>query len=180
MTEASARSAGIRRTARDLGARTLELLHEVWSAFVDWFNALQLSENAVLLAFGLATGVLAALGVILFYKSIDAAFTVFYRLPAPYVPHIVFLFYRPIVTAAGLLIAWWIMQKLGRAYEGMNVPDVQLAVVRRGGDLPARPALARTAASAVTIGAGGSAGSEGPVVVLGAALASWLGRTFRF
>jgi CIC family chloride channel protein len=166
--------------ARDHFVRAISFVRDAWGAFVDWFNALQLSESAVLLAFGLATGVLAALGVVLFYKSIDAAFTVFYRWPAPYVPRITFLFYRPIVTAAGLLIAWWIMQKLGRAYEGMNVPDVQLAVVRRGGDLPTRPALARTAASAVTIGAGGSAGSEGPVVVLGAALASWLGRTFRF
>jgi CIC family chloride channel protein len=62
----------------------------------------------------------------------------------------------------------------------MNVPDVQLAVVRRGGDVPGRPALARTLASAITIGSGGSAGSEGPVVVMGAAIGSWLGRAFRF
>lgn len=153
---------------------------QAWGGLVDWFNDLELSESAVLLAFAVATGVLAALGVIAFYKSIDAAFALFYRLPAPYVPHLAYLAFRPIVTAAGMVIAWWVMQKLGRAYEGMNVPDVQLAVVRRGGDLPTRPAFARTAASAVTIGAGGSAGSEGPVVVLGAALASWLGRTFRF
>ena len=32
----------------------------------------------------------------------------------------------------------------------------------------------------MTLGAGGAAGSEGPVAVLGAALASWLGRAFRF
>jgi CIC family chloride channel protein len=43
-----------------------------------------------------------------------------------------------------------------------------------------RPVLARTAASAVTLGSGGAAGSEGPVAVLGAALASFLGRAFRF
>jgi CIC family chloride channel protein len=62
----------------------------------------------------------------------------------------------------------------------MNVPDVQLAVARRGAEVAARPAIARTVASAITIGAGGSAGSEGPVVVLGAAIGSWMGRTFRF
>ncbi|MBA3346385.1 MAG: chloride channel protein, partial [Gemmatimonadales bacterium] len=43
-----------------------------------------------------------------------------------------------------------------------------------------RPALARTAASAVTLASGGAAGSEGPVAVLGAAIASFLGRAFRF
>ena len=57
---------------------------------------------------------------------------------------------------------------------------MQLAVVRRGGDIPTRPALARTAASAITIGAGGSAGSEGPVVVFGSAIGSLCGRTFGF
>ncbi len=72
------------------------------------------------------------------------------------------------------------MRRLGRGHEGLNVPDVQLSVARRGGRIPSRPALARTAASAVTIGAGGSAGSEGPVAVLGAALGSWLGGIFRF
>lgn len=158
----------------------LDRIAEAWGEFVDWFNRRELSENAVMLAFAVVTGVASAFGVIAFYKSIDAAFAAFYSWPATFIPHISFLVYRPVVTAAGLVLAWWVMQKLGRAYEGMNVPDVQLAVVRRGGNLPMRPALARTAASAVTLGCGGSAGSEGPVVVLGAALGSWLGRTFRF
>src|SRR5690606_3977674 len=37
-----------------------------------------------------------------------------------------------------------------------------------------------TVASAVTLGSGGSAGSEGPVAVLGSALGSLLGQGFRF
>ncbi len=151
-----------------------------WDAFTGWFNTRNLSENAVLLTFAVVIGITSALGVIAFYKSIDLAFALFYRLPGAHLPHISILAYRPLVTAVGLTIAWWIMQRLGRAYDGMNVPDVQLAVVKRGGDLPARPAIARTIASAITIGSGGSAGSEGPVVVLGAAIGSWLGRTFRF
>jgi CIC family chloride channel protein len=57
---------------------------------------------------------------------------------------------------------------------------VQLAVARRDGVIPTRPALARTAASAVTLGGGGSAGSEGPVAVLGATVGSFLGQLFRF
>ena len=72
------------------------------------------------------------------------------------------------------------MRGPGRGHEGLNIPDVQRAVAREGGRLPARPALARTAASAVTLGSGGAAGSEGPVAVLGAALASFLGSAFRF
>jgi CIC family chloride channel protein len=151
-----------------------------WQRFVGWFNALELSENAILIAFSLAIGVFSALGVAAFYKSIDLAFALFYRLPIELWPAGAQYAYRPVVTAAGIATAYWFMRYVGRGHDGMNVPDVQLAVVRRGGIIKLRPALARTAASAITIGAGGSAGSEGPVVVFGSAIGSLVGRTFGF
>lgn len=151
-----------------------------WNATTAWFNGKALSENSVLLVFAVVTGLLSALGVVAFYKSIDFAYWAFYRLPTSEFPRVALLTYRPVITAAGFAVAWWVMRHIGRGHDGMNVPDVQLAVVRRGGDIEAQPAFARTAASAITIGAGGSAGNEGPVVVLGAAIGSWLGRTFRF
>ena len=151
-----------------------------WRGIVNWFNELELSENAILIAFSLAIGILSALGVVAFYKAIDLAFALFYRLPGELVPRLAGFAYRPVLTAAGLAAAWWFMRYIGRGHDGMNVPDVQLAVVRRGGDIPTRPALARTVASAITIGAGGSAGSEGPVVVFGSAIGSLCGRTFGF
>lgn len=152
----------------------------LWERAIAWLPQREPSENVVLLAFAVATGVLSALGVVAFYKSIDAAYKLFYRLPGTYFPDVTVLAYRPIITGAGLWLAWWVMRRIGRGHEGMNVPDVQLAVVRRGGNIEGRPALARTAASAITIGSGGAAGSEGPVVVLGAAVGSWLGRVFHF
>src|SRR5690348_16630117 len=151
-----------------------------WRGLVNWFNALELSENAILIAFSLVIGVLSALGVAAFYKSIDLAYWLFYRLPWSTVPKLAVYAYRPVLTAAGFAVAWWFMRYIGRGHDGMNVPDVQLSVVRRGGNIPPRPALARTLASAVTIGAGGSAGSEGPVVVFGSAIGSLCGRTFGF
>src|SRR5438270_2489870 len=155
-------------------------VRDSWRAVVDWFNALELSENTILIAFSLAIGVLSALGVAAFYKSIDYAYALFYRLPGELIPRLAVFAYRPVLTAAGFAVAWWFMRYIGRGHDGMNVPDVQLAVVRRGGSIPMRPALARTAASAITIGAGGSAGSEGPVVVFGSAIGSLFGRTFGF
>jgi CIC family chloride channel protein len=153
---------------------------DAWAAFVTWFNRRGLSENAILLGFAVAIGVLTALGVVLFYRAIDLAFAGFFRWSAVALPQTARLAYRPIVTGASIALAWLVMRRLGGGHDGMNVPDVQLAVVRRGGDVPMRPALARTLASAITIGGGGSAGSEGPVVVLGATIGSWLGRAFRF
>jgi chloride channel protein, CIC family len=151
-----------------------------WSQFVDWFNALGLSENTILVAFAVVVGVGGALGVVVFYKLIDAAYGLFYRWPETFLSHTDFLAYRPLVTATGFAAAWAVWRRFGRGLDGLNVPDVQLRVARQGGRIPMRPALARTAASAITIGAGGSAGSEGPVAVLGSTFGSWLGRIFRF
>ncbi len=148
--------------------------------FVDWFNSLELSEHAILLGFSVIIGVLAALGVVAFYKAIDLSYAAFYTSTARVLPRIGALLYRSLITGVGVFAAWWIMRHLGRGADGLNVPDVQVSVVKRGGAVPGRPAIARTLASAVTIGSGASAGSEGPVVVLGAAIGSALGRSFQF
>ena len=165
-----------RRAAR----RAIVSAGGIWDAFADWFNRLDLSENTILIAFAVVIGAGGALGVVAFYKAIDLAYNLLFLWTGTYLSHFGLLAYRPILTAAGMLAAWWLMRRLGRGHDGMNVPDIQLSVARRGGDIPPRPAIARTVASAVTLGAGGSAGSEGPVAVLGSAIGSLLGRLFHF
>ncbi|HET8649084.1 MAG TPA: chloride channel protein [Gemmatimonadales bacterium] len=169
-----------RRATRLAARRALVGAEDIWDAFADWFNRLDLSENTILLGFAVVIGSAAALGVVVFYKAIDIAYDLLFLWTGTYLSRMGLLAYRPLLTAAGLATAWWIMRRLGRGHDGLNVPDVQLAVARRGGDLPARPAIARSAASAVTLGSGASAGSEGPVAVLGAAVGSFLGRLFHF
>jgi CIC family chloride channel protein len=64
--------------------------------------------------------------------------------------------------------------------DGQGVPDVQLAVAKRDGVVRSHPVIIRTIASAFTLGSGGSAGSEGPVAVLGAGLGSSIARRLGF
>ncbi|MBK9067070.1 MAG: chloride channel protein [Gemmatimonadetes bacterium] len=151
-----------------------------WDDAVDGFNGLGLSEKSILLGFAVVIGVAAALGVIGFYKLIDLAHEGFFTWPETVLPMLGRLAYRPVLTGVGAVAAWWTMQRFARGHDGLTIPDVQLAVVRRQGDIPTGPALARTAASALTIGSGGSAGSEGPVAVFGALIASRLSRAFCF
>lgn len=176
----TAPKSSVTASARKLLSRGGTLAKLAWDELVTWFNAREFSENSVLLGFAVAIGLLTGLGVVGFYKSIDLAFDVFYKWPAYYIPQVTVNAYRPVITGLGFVAAYWIMHRIGQDHDGMNVPDVQLAVVKRGGFIATRPALARTLASAVTIGSGGSAGSEGPVVVLGALIGSWAGRRFRF
>ncbi len=158
----------------------LRELRRAWTEFVAWFNARRLDENTILLVFSLAVGVAGALGVVVFFKLIDLFFFLLYRLPVEHIRRIDYPIYRPVVTAAGLALAAWVARRFAGGEDGPNVPYVQLAVARRGGDVPTTAGTAHAAASAITLGSGGSAGSEGPTAVLGATFGSALGKAFRF
>jgi CIC family chloride channel protein len=62
---------------------------------------------------------------------------------------------------------------------GHGVPEV-VSAVEHEGRLPARDGMLKLLASAITIGTGGSAGREGPIVYGGAAFGSEVGRTLGF
>lgn len=62
---------------------------------------------------------------------------------------------------------------------GHGVPEVMYAVAKKGGRIPAPVAGVKALASALCIGAGGSVGREGPIVQVGSALGSSIGRLLR-
>lgn len=80
------------------------------------------------------------------------------------------------LPAIGGLTAGWIAHRWCAESRGGGVEEVVEAIRARGGHISARVAWHKSIASAATIGFGGSAGTEGPVVQIGAALGSWLGR----
>lgn len=80
-----------------------------------------------------------------------------------------FLVLSPVV--AGLLYGP-VIQRWAPSARGHGIPEVMLAVRRRGGRIPGRVAVVKLLASALTIGSGGSAGREGPIVQIGASLGS--------
>jgi len=69
--------------------------------------------------------------------------------------------------------------RLAREAKGHGVPEVMEAVALRGGRIRPRVAAVKTMASALTIGSGGSAGREGPIVQIGATIGSTIGQVFR-
>lgn len=169
-----------RRRRRWSRRRLLHILRTGRDFAVDRFTALRLGTEPTLVGFAVVIGIGSALGVLGFYKGISIAHAAFVIWPAALLPELTLLAFRPIVTGVTFAAATWTMRTIGRDHDGMNVPDIQAAVEHRGGRIAPRPALGRTLASAITIGGGGSAGAEGPVVVIGATLGSWLGRMFRF
>lgn len=81
--------------------------------------------------------------------------------------------------ALGGVVVGHLIHRFAPEAKGEGVPAVMEAVRRRGGRLPARAAVSKSLLSALTIGTGGSAGREGPVVLIGASLGSALGKLVR-
>jgi CIC family chloride channel protein len=151
----------------------------LWRRALGRVHASDLDEGIPLIIVGAAIGAASGLGVVAFYLLIDGSYAALTAWPERHIPWLGQALLRLAATTAGVWLAWLIARR-SHAGEGQNVPDVQLAVARRGGVIRARPVAARTVASAVTLGSGGSVGSEGPVAVLGATIGSTLGRALRF
>ncbi|MFG2682106.1 chloride channel protein [Streptomyces sp. NPDC048392] len=129
-------------------------------------------------------GVGAGLGSIVFRWCITA-FTRLFSGHADYAaapgadhPHLSWLgpCFVLLTPVAGGLLYGPLVHRFAKEARGHGVPEVMLAVAQRGGRISAKVAVVKTLASALTIGSGGSVGREGPIVQIGAALGSTLGR----
>jgi chloride channel protein, CIC family len=80
------------------------------------------------------------------------------------------------LPALGGLLVGPLVYAFAREARGHGIPEVMKAVAIRGGVIRGRLVGIKAVASALTIGTGGSAGSEGPIVQIGSALGSALGQ----
>jgi CIC family chloride channel protein len=85
-------------------------------------------------------------------------------------------YWRLAMPALGGLIVGPLIYFFAREARGHGVPEVMKAVALHGGVIRARVVLVKAIASAVTIGTGGSAGREGPIVQIGSAMGSAFGQ----
>ena len=79
---------------------------------------------------------------------------------------------------AALPVAF-LVHRVASEARGHGVPEVMYAVEARGGRIRPRVPFVKAAASALTIGAGGSVGRSGPIISIGAALASTIAQWTR-
>lgn len=87
-------------------------------------------------------------------------------------------FYAVIPVVGGLLYGPLIARFAPEA-RGHGVPEVMIAVAENGGRIRPQVTVVKALASAMCIGTGGSVGREGPIVQIGAALASGVGQWVR-
>lgn len=83
-----------------------------------------------------------------------------------------------LMPAVGGLLVGPLVHYLAPEARGTGVPEVMEAVALHGGNIRKRVAIFKALAVAICLGSGGSAGREGPIVHVGAAIGSLLGRIF--
>ena len=83
-----------------------------------------------------------------------------------------------LLPAAGAALSSLFLNKVVKEGAGHGVPEVIYSVSRYGGLLRLRSSFSRLISSFLTIGSGGSAGPEAPVVMSGSAIGSNIARLF--
>jgi CIC family chloride channel protein len=82
-------------------------------------------------------------------------------------------------VGCGGAAAAWFAARFAPEARGHGVPEVMAAVALHGGVMRPRVILIKALSSATTIGFGGAAGREGPIVQIGSAIGSLLGQAVR-
>ena len=83
-----------------------------------------------------------------------------------------------VLPAAGAALSSLFLEKVVNEGAGHGVPEVIYSVSRYGGLLRFRSSFSRLISSCLTIGSGGSAGPEAPVVISGSAIGSNIAKYF--
>jgi len=80
-----------------------------------------------------------------------------------------------LLPALGGLVAGPLIHRFAREARGHGVPEVMTALANKGGQIRKRVASIKVITSSLTIGFGGAAGREGPMVQIGSAIGSAVG-----
>ena len=138
-----------------------------------------LGENAFLLVLAFLIGVVTAAAAVAFHLLIGFIRHHLYASAGEQYLYGRGLWLLVVIPAAGGLVVGCLSRFVFREREGHGMVDVMESVMRSGGVIRARSAFEKILTSAVTIGSGGSAGAEGPIVQIGAGIASGIGQIFR-
>ncbi len=131
----------------------------------------RISENTYLIFLSFLVGISTGLGAVAFRWLILTFRDIFFGHGIAWLV--------PLVPMAGGLLVGPIVYFFATEAKGHGVPEVMAAVALKSGVIRPRVAVAKSVASAICIGSGGSAGREGPIVQIGAAVGSTIGQLFK-
>ncbi len=147
-----------------------------------WLQRIRPSEHTAILYMSVAVGLLAGFGNILYRRLIDLVHWVVFESGWELLgldegfPFILFL---PLLPTAGAALLIPLDVLFPGEVRGYGLPRFLEVVNLRGAVFRARNLVVKSLASAITIGTGGSAGTEGPIAQIGGTLGSLVGQVLR-
>lgn len=135
-------------------------------------RAFRLDDRLLLILAGCAAGICSGLAAVGLKLALEWAIEFFHH----FRDHL----WAVLLPGGGALLSSLFLNKLLREAPGHGVPEVIYAVSRYGGLLRFRSSYSRLVSSFLTIGSGGSAGPEAPVVMSGSAIGSNIAKLLRF
>jgi CIC family chloride channel protein len=123
-------------------------------------------------------GMLSGYGAIAFRSLIGLSHNVFFGTTAYSLQFLSEMSWwqRLALPCGGGLVVGLIVTRFAPEVRGSGIPEVMEAVAHRGGAIRMRVLVTKALAAAITIGSGGSAGREGPIVHIGSAIGSAAGQ----
>lgn len=140
-----------------------------WRRVADW-PLFRFDDRLLLILLALVVGICSGLAALALNRSLTALLTWL----APYRGEL----WAFVLPGVGAVLASLFLNQVVNDGAGHGVPEVVYAVSRQGGKMRLRSSFSRLVSSCLTIGSGGSAGPEAPVVVSGSAIGSNIAQLF--
>jgi len=147
--------------------------------FLRLIQRINLPEEFYMLFLAAIIGILAGLGAYVLNLLINGFHLTFFKKVLSLSHHQGLTYVLLILfPAIGGLIVGLVIRFFSRESRGHGVPSVIEAIANRDGFIRPRVTLITSFTAAATIGTGGSAGKEGPIIQIGAAIGSSVGQLF--
>lgn len=144
-------------------------LSKLWRYPSNW-NIFRSDDRLLLILIAVIVGTCSGLAALALNRSLIALFE--------WLHHLRIYWWAFLLPAVGAALSSLFLEKVVNEAAGHGVPEVIYSVSRYGGLLRLRSSFSRLISSYLTIGTGGSAGPEAPVVMSGAAIGSNIAKFF--
>lgn len=145
-----------------------------YETIIDWLNS-KLNARQFLIFSSMLVGITAGLAAVLLKSLvhyIHLAITYDYQFPFQNYLYLIF-------PLTGIVLTVYIIRTVLRNKLGRGTANIHRAIIKKSAFLPKDQMYSHVITSALTVGFGGSAGLESPIVTTGSAIGSNYARTYR-
>ena len=134
----------------------------------------KMSKKQFILLSSILVGLSAGFAAIVLKWFVHLIFTL-----ATYKPMVSLKYLYLILPFIGIFLTVWLVKKVLKGKLEKGLPPIHFAIAKKASIIPREQMFAQVLTSSLTVGLGGSAGLEAPIVVTGAAYGSNYARTYK-